>query len=105
MLINLVKAAVSCPRCGEGVTVAVEVPLDGAGPRNSYSVGDVVRWSLSATPSYEGRPSLGTISVEGYVVCPSCDRDFFVDVVVVGDVIQEVRPNLTKPGYLGNLPS
>ena len=80
--------------------VEIEVPLDGYGASNDYSVGDLVKWNPAIYLDYPGRPPLGDLIAEGYAVCPNCEKDYFVDVAVEKDVIERVTVNPTRQGYI-----
>lgn len=100
MLINFLLASLACPRCGHVGEVEIEANLDGRGPSRSYRLGDaILDWNPGITESWAGRPPLGNAEVEGYAVCESCEKDFFVSIVVAHDVIRSVEAN-DRPGYI-----
>jgi hypothetical protein len=96
---NLIRADLQCPHCGVNNTIEAEA-FFGFGDLIDYAIGDLVRWVPRAAPQNGGRPSDGTMTGEGYAVCPGCGRDFFIDVAVVADRIQSLTVNRTKHGYI-----
>ena len=101
MLSNLVSAAMTCPRCGALGEVEIEVVLDGHGALHDYHIGDTVKWNM-CYGHYPGRPPLGDLEGDGYAVCPKCEKDFFVTVFVVRDVIARVEVVRDRSGYIPN---
>lgn len=100
MVVNSVYASLTCPRCGVKSQTEVEACVDGYGPQNNYRVGDLVSWNPSITTDYGGRPPLGSAIVEGYAVCPTCEKDYFVRVVLESDHIVAADPDASKLGYI-----
>lgn len=100
MLVNILYAQLVCPHCRFSGEMEVEARLDGFGPRHAYRVGDTVHWRAEITEDYPGRPPLGDLQADGYVVCPSCGKDFFAIVGVERDNIVGVTPDTSRPGYM-----
>lgn len=100
MITNRLYANIRCPRCGFVGMAEVDVPLDGHGAVNDYSVGDSVTWNPTLYLDYPGRPPLGDLIADGYAVCSKCEKDYFVDVVVERDVIQRAIVNPSRRGYI-----
>ena len=47
-----------------------------------------------------GAPADGNVDGEGYVVCPACDKDFFVIAVVIGGILSRIEVAARRPGYV-----
>ncbi|MFV8751695.1 hypothetical protein ACNOYE_14215 [Nannocystaceae bacterium ST9] len=58
------------------------------------------RASLRVSESWPGRPPLGDMQTDGYVVCPNCENDYFVIVSVKRDIIVAVEIDSTRQGYI-----
>lgn len=63
-------------------------------------IGDRYPWRERAEPQNGGRPESGTAEGEGYMECPQCHKDAFMDVLVREGVIIGVKPNQDKQGYV-----
>ena len=91
---NLLRAHLTCPRCGWSGETEIEATIDERGRAKDYWVGDRVDW-LSGH-----RPPDGCSAPDGYVECAICGRDFFVCVRVANDQIMRVWVDETRPGYI-----
>jgi hypothetical protein len=84
----------TCPRCGFSGEMEAEFKF-GYLSLIHYKMGDKVEWVGNRK---SGRPENGLYVGDGYVVCPKCDKDFWLTITVNHDVIvgAEVNP-LIKP--------
>ena len=96
---NLLRATVTCPRCGQTSAMAIET-FFGYGNLIEYGIGDRVTWHTGKSTKHGGRPTHGNLDGEGYTVCPLCHRDFFLKVHVRSDIIVGVEPDLEKVPYI-----
>lgn len=102
MATNHVRASLVCPRCGGGEQEhEIETMLDGQGQAHAdYHVGDTIDWLPGREREDGGRPPGGNLDTDGYVVCDSCGKDFFVTVTVRNDQLVKVEVDPSKPGYI-----
>lgn len=97
-LFNRVVGALTCPRCGAAVEADVESRLGYTHDVLTLRVGDRYPWNHPAMSP--ARPADGNAVGDGYAVCPACGRDFFVRVVVEGDVVRRLEPDRERPGMV-----
>ena len=97
-LFNLVRGRVTCPRCRLEVDAEAGLRLGYAHAGLTLRVGDRYPWTHPPMPSR--RPADGDAVGDGYAVCPACGRDFFVRVVVEGDVVRRLEPDGGRPGLI-----
>ena len=45
-----------------------------------YRIGDQLRWDGNGVKTPETRPEGGNYNDEAYVVCPHCERDFWLSI-------------------------
>ena len=64
------------------------------------SIGDEYPFRPRKAVHNGGYPPDGNLDGEGYAVCPVCDKDFFVKVVVRGGVLTAIEPDLGKTPYI-----
>jgi len=83
--LNVLRAALCCPRCGEPAEVDIEVRLGATSKRTVFSLGAPCPWPP------EARPGDGFAIEAGYAVCPSCGKGFFVTVLVREGCFAELR--------------
>ncbi len=95
-LYNYVYGALICPRCGEKVEVEVECRSGYTAEMKAYRVGDRYEWMPREAVQNGGRPANGDCNGDGYTDCPHCEKDFFVNVEIRGDVVQTLSPDLTR---------
>lgn len=101
MPINILTTLAQCPHCNIVCPQNIELDLDGQGMSHAdYSIGETVDWLPGRSPEEGGRPADGTVDKDGYVVCSSCERDFFVIVQIRNDKIALATVNAAKPGHM-----
>jgi hypothetical protein len=66
----------------------------------NYALGDRYQWVPHVAIQNGGRPVDGSLQIDGYVECPLCGKDFFVNVLVNDDHLSEVEVNPLKQGYI-----
>ena len=101
-LFNLVRGGMTCPRCGSDILAEVETKLGDMSNLTELCLGDLYPWHSGKTPENGGRPAEGTAVGDGYSVCPVCQRDFFVRVVVESDRVMRLESDPTRPGHLAD---
>jgi transcription elongation factor Elf1 len=81
---NVLYSSMTCSRCGQTTEMAIQIYF---GYLNliSYHIGDLVEWRPRKMVQNGGRPANGCLEADGYVVCPICDKDFWVKVMVLAD--------------------
>jgi hypothetical protein len=97
---NTVHAGLTCPHCGHRTDHAIEVKSGNTANMDHFAIGDRYKWFSSRAPQNGGRPEDGSVDAVGYTECPACERDFFVKVQIVRDVIRAVTADTSKPGYI-----
>jgi hypothetical protein len=65
-----------------------------------FTIGDEYNWVPGKTIPQGRRPEQGNVDGEGYTVCPQCQSDFFVKVMVREDRITDVKPDTEKAAYI-----
>ena len=101
-LFNIVCGRLTCPRCGGEVDAEVETKLGYMSELAELKVGDRYPWASPAFPQAGARPNGGNAIGDGYSVCPGCNQDFFVNVVVESDIIQRLEVDRSRSGYIQN---
>jgi hypothetical protein len=101
---NYLLARMICPHCHETVEVEVECFFGYTAEMKTFHVDDHYEWYPRKAVQNGGWPPDGNIDGEGYTDCPACRKDFFLKVVVRGDVIEGVEPDLTKRPYIHDEP-
>jgi len=97
---NILIDRLRCPRCGEERMMELET-FFGFGNLFQYRVGDNVKWVPgNVTPKNGGRPGDGNMVGEGYAECPTCGKDFWVNVIIRSDTIERIEPNANKNAYI-----
>ncbi|MBW4575581.1 MAG: hypothetical protein KME08_09895 [Aphanothece sp. CMT-3BRIN-NPC111] len=94
------KTELICPRCQSVVEVEVNCYFGYVSEMKDYQVGDRYDWVPRKSVQNGGRPEGGDIDGEGYTECPACEKDFFVKVIILNDVIQGVQTSLAKQPYI-----
>jgi uncharacterized protein (UPF0212 family) len=97
-LFNIVRGGMRCPRCGRAIEAEVETRLGWVHRLLTLRVGDRYPWNHPEMPST--RPDGGNAAGDGYCVCPACGRDFFVVVVVEGDVVRRLAVDDLRRGLI-----
>ncbi len=97
---NQIQALIPCPHCEKEIPAVVEVRFGDTRQIRNYAIGDTYAWLTGKSVKNGGRPAGGSMQGEGYTVCPRCQRDFFVKVAIVANVITAVEPDVDKPGYI-----
>lgn len=65
-----------------------------------YQIGGHLDWGRKGERVPSQRPPGGSMRGEGYVECPRCGKDYWVEIVVEGDVIVGWVIDSARPGYL-----
>jgi formylglycine-generating enzyme required for sulfatase activity len=96
---NYLLLTVTCPRCGLQSEMEAEFRF---GLRNltSYRLGDQLCWDGMGVKTPRTRPEGGNYAGETYVVCPHCDRDFWLKVSVRNDVIVSATFDNARQPYI-----
>ncbi len=92
---NELTAVLRCPRCATQSRMTVDLYF-GLRDLRPYQLGDTYQWVEGKSVKNGGRPPAGHLDGEGYVVCPACEKDFFVIVSVRADMIEAVEPDPRK---------
>ena len=96
---NILHTLLTCPHCQ--ITSQMQVELFfGFRYQLEYCLGERYLWVARKQVQNGGRPENGNMVGEGYTECPNCHYDFFVEVVVIEDVLTEAKPSTTKHGYI-----
>jgi hypothetical protein len=101
---NYLPVTMDCPRCHETVDVIINCYFGYTSEMKTYRIGDHYEWRPRKAVQNGGKPEGGNADGEGYADCPACDKDFFVRVVVRGDIIQGVEHDPSKPPFIGDDP-
>jgi hypothetical protein len=96
---NVLLVELTCPRCGHHAVHEVEFKF-GLLDQLTYRLGDEVRWAGGQRGKPLRRPPAGDLDGEGYVECPRCGKDFWVDIDVRGDQIVAAAPDPDRAGYI-----
>jgi hypothetical protein len=104
-LYNTLPVQMICPRCQETVDVEVDCYFGYRESMKTFQIGDKYEWWLGKAVQNGGRPPDGDIDGEGYAECPACNKDFFVKVIVRGDVIKGVEPDPSRRYYIPDGPA
>ena len=67
-----------------------------------YHIGDRLRWDGKGVKTPETRPEEGNYDAEAYVVCPHCERDFWLNVSVRKDIIVGATVDAAKQAYISD---
>lgn len=100
-LYNILFLTITCPRCGTEAKVEAEFRF-GLRDLSNYRLGDKLPWDGPGTKTPEQRPEGGNYNDEAYVVCPHCERDFWLTVSVRNDVIISAIIDNTKQPYISD---
>jgi hypothetical protein len=90
-----------CPRCGVGAEMEADFRF-GLKDLTRYRIGDQLRWDGMGVKTPETRPEDGNYDDEAYVVCPHCERDFWITVSVRKDIIVGAIVDKTKQPYISD---
>jgi transcription elongation factor Elf1 len=88
----------ACSRCGQTAEMDIQIYF-GYLNHITYHIGELVEWRPRKMVKNGGRPENGCLQSAGYVVCPICDKDFWVTVIVKDDHITEVSIDYTGVPY------
>ena len=100
-MFNYLLLTITCPRCGIKAEMEAEFRF-GLMDLTRYRIGDQIHWDGQGTKIPQTRSEDGNYNNEAYVVCPDCNRDFWVNVSVRNDVIMNATVNETKQPYISN---
>jgi hypothetical protein len=100
-LFNYLMVNAICPRCGVEAEMETEFRF-GLKDLTRYLIGDQLRWDGIGIKTPETRPEGGNYDAEAYVVCPHCDRDFWLIVSIKEDIIASAVINTTRRLYISD---
>ncbi len=100
-LYNYLVLNIICPRCGIKAEMEAEFRF-GLRELTHYHIGDELRWDGMGVKTPETRPDEGNYDDEAYVVCPLCERDFWLTVSVRKDIIVGASVDTTKQTYISD---
>jgi hypothetical protein len=102
-LYNYLLLTTTCPRCGAEGEMEAEFRF---GYRNLtyYRLGDSLLWDGMGIKNPRERPAGGDYDDEAYVVCPFCERDFWLRVSVRNDLITSASVDSTREPYIPDAP-
>lgn len=69
-----------------------------------YRIGDRLQWDGLGVKTPSVRPENGNYEGDAYVVCPLCERDFWLVVTVKNDVLVDARIDTTRKPYISDDP-
>ena len=92
---NRLHTSLVCPRCGVSVSAVIDCHFGYTAAMQTLQVGD--RYPVQ--PSSPVAESVSTDG-EGYMECPSCQKDAFLRVLVRAGVIVGVEPDTERQGYI-----
>lgn len=100
---NILKVTLDCPRCGEKAEMEAEFRF-GFLNLDTYRIGDTLKWDDRGKGLRfpKQRPPNGDYVGEGYVVCPACNKDFWIKITVRHDRIVSAEIDPDKPGYISD---
>lgn len=98
---NYLLLKIICPRCGVKEEMEAEFRF-GLRELIHYHIGDQLRWDGMGVKTPETRPDKGNYDDEAYVVCPHCERDFWLTVSVRNDIITSAVVDTTKQPYISD---
>lgn len=98
---NILKITMCCPHCGNLSLMDAEFRF-GFLNLDTYKVGDTINWGQHGRGLRfpKQRPTNGNYTSEGYIVCPVCQKDFWVVITVGNDQFEQVDYDPSKPGYI-----
>ena len=98
-MFNYLILTITCPRCGIESEMEAEFRF-GLMDLTRYRIGDQIQWDGLGTRKPLKHPDGGNYTDEAYVVCPSCKRDFWLDVSVKKGIIVSTTINKAKKPYI-----
>jgi hypothetical protein len=98
---NYLLLTIICPRCGIEAEMEAEFRF-GLRELAHYHVGDQLPWDGMGVKTPETRPDKGNYDDVAYVVCPHCERDFWLAVSVREDIIVCAKVDTSKKNYLSD---
>ena len=96
---NYLILSITCPRCGSEEEMEAEFRF-GLRELTRYHIGDQLRWDGTGIRTPRTRPEGGNYNDEAYVVCPKCNRDFWLNISVKQDIIVSATPAPDKQPYI-----
>ncbi len=97
---NILRLNLRCPFCNYDGEMESEFKI-GYMNLDSYKIGDKIKWSQGvAKKPHQKRPKNGNYCGEGYVECPNCNKDFWLNITIENDIITKADINLAKTGYV-----
>lgn len=96
---NILACILECPRCGTSAEQTVEVRY-GYCDLIQYNLGEEIEWRPGRSVKNGGRPEGNPVGIEGYCECVICGKDFWVEITINDNVIDSVRIDRNKRGYI-----
>lgn len=96
---NYLLLELTCPRCGKTAEMEAEFEF-GLMELTQYRLGDRLQWDGLGVKTPPVRPENGNYENDAYVVCPQCERDFWLVITVKNDVIVEAKIDATRKPYI-----
>jgi hypothetical protein len=97
---NQTFAELRCPRCGGTALMEVDLHFGYTREMQQVAIGDPYPFLPRKAVHNGGYPTNGNIDGEGYVICPLCEKDFFVTAVVRGGVLTAVEVDVEKSPHV-----
>ena len=99
-MFNTLEIEFYCPKCQHTSKTEVEFKVAFLN-LDRYKIGDKLIWGdgfMRKTRIENRRPNNGNYISEGYVECPNCYQDYFLNIIVKDDVI--LKPEIKSFGWL-----
>jgi len=65
-----------------------------------YRIGEKIEWETNRPADKGGRPDNGNLRKEVWITCPTCRRDFWLNVFVQDDRIESIDVNYSQAGWI-----
>ena len=99
---NWLYLSMKCPKCGRNISLKAEFRF-GFLNLDTYGLEDTLRWTDEHGNGLrypKNRPENGNYSDKAYAECPVCQKDFWLKVEVVSDIIKSVDYDSSIAGYI-----
>lgn len=94
---NKLVISTECPNCKTYTCFEAEFKF-GFTKLDTYAVGEKIQWGKKGVG--HSRPKDGNYIGDGYIECPICHKDFWINIFVIDDKISYFQINLNKAGYI-----
>ena len=97
-MFNILEMEFHCPKCLHTSKTEVEFKV-GFLNLDKYKIGEKIvrRWETMKYPE-NSAPINGTFDEAGYLECPNCCQDYFLNIVIKDDII--LKPEIKSFGWL-----